>query len=477
MANLICKTSKYLVLVFMALYTIKCYTYFTAKDREKRNSNLNKQIFYIFMIHFLCHIMLFINKEDVTVLIYYVVEIIIAILYIVLFRIFYKNSSKLMTNNVAFLMLIGYTVLLRLSPKLAVRQFILASIGLGVTIFIPFILGKFRNLKDRYILFGIFGILLLLSVFLPGVGKVVNGSRNWIDLKFISLQPMEFVKIIFIFFVASSLVKLSTLKELIINAAISAGFMLVLVLEKDFGAVMLFYVVYFSMVYLATSRAIFPILGLIFMVAACALGYMLFKDSLFAHIVVRVLAWKDPFAYQDTYGYQVCESLFGISSGGFAGTGLGNGMPYLIPVAESDFIFSAICEELGVIFGLALILIYLSSFIAMQNIAMKCKQPFYKYVTFGIAISYIFQVFLNIGGAIKFIPSTGVTLPLVSYGMSSVFSTLICFAIVQYVYILVSKEADDFEKERERIAYGEGSQNVSGNETVPGKRTRKSKEK
>jgi peptidoglycan glycosyltransferase len=247
-----------------------------------------------------------------------------------------------MTNNVAFLMLIGYTVLLRLSPKLAVRQFILASIGLGVTIFIPFILGKFRNMKDRYILFGIFGILLLLSVFLPGVGKVVNGSRNWIDLKFISLQPMEFVKIIFIFFVASSLVKLSTLKELIINAAISAGFMLVLVLEKDFGAVMLFYVVYFSMVYLATSRAIFPILGLIFMVAACALGYMLFKDSLFAHIVVRVLAWKDPFAYQDTYGYQVCESLFGISSGGFAGTGLGNGMPYLIPVAESDFIFSAI---------------------------------------------------------------------------------------------------------------------------------------
>ena len=252
---------------------------------------------------------------------------------------------------------------------------------------------------------------------------------------------------------------------------------MVLVLEKDFGAVMLFYVVYFSMVYLATSRAIFPILGLIFMVAACALGYMLFKDSLFAHIVVRVLAWKDPFAYQDTYGYQVCESLFGISSGGFAGTGLGNGMPYLIPVAESDFIFSAICEELGVIFGLALILIYLSSFIAMQNIAMKCKQPFYKYVTFGIAISYIFQVFLNIGGAIKFIPSTGVTLPLISYGMSSVFSTLICFAIVQFVYILVSKEADDFEKERERIAYGEGSQNVSRNETVPGKRTRKSKEK
>jgi peptidoglycan glycosyltransferase len=112
-----------------------------------------------------------------------------------------------------------------------------------------------------------------------------------------------------------------------------------------------------------------------------------------------------------------------------------------------------------------------------MNIAMKFEDPFFKLVALGLSVAYIFQVFLNIGGAIKFIPSTGVTLPLVSYGMSSVFSTLICFAIVQFVYILVSKEADDFEKERERIAYGEGSQNVSRNETVPGKRTRKSKEK
>ena len=193
------------------------------------------------------------------------------------------------------------------------------------------------------------------------------------------------------------------------------------------------------------------------MVAACALGYMLFKDTLFSHIVVRVHAWQDPFLYQQSEGYQVCESLFAIGTGGFAGTGLGNGMPYLIPVAESDFIFSAICEELGVVFGLALILIYLSSFIAIQNIAMKCKQPFFKYVTFGIAISYIFQVFLNIGGATKFIPSTGVTLPLISYGVSSVFSTLIMFSIVQYTYILVSDEADEVEKEKRRIAKAEGT--------------------
>jgi peptidoglycan glycosyltransferase len=167
--------------------------------------------------------------------------------------------------------------------------------------------------------------------------------------------------------------------------------------------------------------------------------------------MVRVDAWRDPFKNQQTGGYQVCESLFAIGTCGFIGTGLGNGMPNLIPVAESDFIFSAICEELGAIFGLALILIYISSFIAMSNIAMKCKNPFYKYVTFGIAICYIFQVFLNIGGVTKFIPSTGVTLPLISYGVSSVLSTLIMFSIVQYTYILVSEEADNVEKERQHI--------------------------
>ena len=194
------------------------------------------------------------------------------------------------------------------------------------------------------------------------------------------------------------------------------------------------------------------ILGILLGAGACVLGYMLFKDTLFSHIVVRIHAWQDPFKYQQNEGYQVCESLFAIGSGGFFGLGLGNGMPYIIPVAESDFIFSAICEELGVIFGICLVFVYLSSFIAMQNIAMKCKNPFYKYVTFGIGICYIFQVMLNVGGATKFIPSTGVTLPLVSYGISSVFSTLISFAIVQYTYIIVSKEADDFEKEKERIA-------------------------
>ena len=120
-----------------------------------------------------------------------------------------------------------------------------------------------------------------------------------------------------------------------------------------------------------------------------------------------------------------------IGSGGFEGTGLCQGLPTSIPVVSSDFIFAAICEELGVIFGLCLLLMYLSCFIYFINISMKIRDAFYKNVAFGFTICFIFQIFLNVGGVVKFIPSTGVTLPLVSYGVSSVVSTLIIFGIIQ----------------------------------------------
>lgn len=473
MAHLITTISKYLILVFMAFYVVNCFAYLLARDGARRVKVLNKQIWYIFVIHFLCHVCLLINLRKPAIAIYYLVEILIAIVYIVSFHGAYKKASRLLTNNIAFLMLIGYTILLRLSEKLAMRQFILASAGLLFSAFIPMILGKLKNMKNWNAFYAIFGIAFLLLVFVPGVGETINGSRNWIHVGPVSLQPMEFVKILFVLFCASSLVKVRTMKQLIANAAVALLFMLVLVGEKDLGAFVIFYITYFMMVYLATSRPVFMLGGIALGVLATVIGMALFRTTLFSHVVVRIHAWQDPFRYQQTDGYQICESLFGIGTGGFAGSGLGKGMPYLIPVAESDFIFSAICEELGVIFGLALILIYVSSFLAMLNIAMKCTSPFYKYVTFGIAVTYIVQVLLNIGGVTRFIPSTGVTLPLVSYGISSVFSTLIMFSIVQYTYIQVDREADKVKHEKEeitetvraRLLSAAGSGNVSG---VPG---------
>ncbi len=470
MVNIICEISKFLTIVFMVLYTVKCFSIMSSKDEEDKKSKLNKQIVYVYIIHFLSYLIMYLRLGSVKILVFYAVQIFVAIFYMVVYHSIYKESSRLLTNNTAFLLLIGYIILTRLNFKLAVKQFIFATAGLIISAFIPYIMLKWKKLKDMGVFYGVTGILFLLTVFIPGVGFSNYGSRNWIRIGSVTLQPMEFVKILFVFFVASMLVKANTIKDLFVNAIISAGFMAVLVVEKDLGAAVIFYITYVFMVYLATSRTIFLVGGISLGVGAIGLGYLLFKDTLFAHVMVRVEAWKNPFAYIDTGGYQVSQSLFALGTGGYTGSGLTLGKAHTIPVSESDFIFSAICEEMGVLFGLALILVFVSIFISFVNISMKCRSPFYKYVAFGFGTIFIIQSLLNLGGVTKFIPSTGVTLPLVSYGVSSVLSTLIIFAVIQGICVISNKEAIRNEKEKERIK--RAALNSGGG--VPAKRTRKS---
>ena len=167
---------------------------------------------------------------------------------------------------------------------------------------------------------------------------------------------------------------------------------------------------------------------------------------------MRVIVWKDPLAVYANGGQQVAQSLFAIGTGSWFGLGLFEGVPNTIPVAVSDFIFAAIGEEMGLIYGLCMILICVSCYIMFLNIAMQLHNGFYKLVALGLGTCYIFQVFLAIGGVTKFIPSTGVTIPLVSYGGSSLFSTVIMFAIIQGLYILREDEEEDIErKKKERL--------------------------
>ena len=200
------------------------------------------------------------------------------------------------------------------------------------------------------------------------------------------------------------------------------------------------------MLYVATQQPLYAVAGVGAGSFAAVIGY-----KLFAHIKVRVAAWKDPFATYSDGGYQVAQSLFAIGTGSWFGMGLCQGSPDLIPVAETDFIFSAIAEELGGIFALCLILVCVSCYVMFLNIAMEIRNRFYKLIALGLGTCYIFQVFLTIGGVTKFIPSTGVTLPLVSYGGSSMLSTMIMFGIIQGLYIIREDEEEEIiEKKRER---------------------------
>lgn len=473
MVTIITEISKYIIIILMAVYTLSCFNIFKPSNADKKQAMLNRQVVYVFLIHFLCYLTYFLRIGSKKIIIFYALQILVAGLYMTIYHLIYPQSSRLITNNMCFLLLIGYTILTRIDFDLAKKQFIIASVILILVSFIPKLMIKNKNLKNYSRFYGIAGLLFLITVFIPHVGISKYGSRNWIRIWKISLQPSEFVKILFVFFVASMLARSTAWENIVKTSIVALMHIGILVLEKDLGGAAIFFVIYALMLYAATGklRYLFGLFGGGGTLAV--LCFLLLKNSLFAHVWVRFKAWLDPWSYIDNEGYQVAQSLFGLGTGGWFGSGLTQGMPTLIPVRESDFIFSAIGEEMGVLFALALILVCFSCFVAFINGAMRCRRMFYKYVAFGFAVCYIFQVFLNIGGVTKFIPSTGVTLPLVSYGLSSVLSTLIIFSIIQGIYIIENKEAEKIEKEKARF----GADDEPGISKVTGKRKTEKREK
>lgn len=451
MASIIINVSKYIVLILMALYTLSCFTIYRGNREEVKDQKLNKQIVYVFLIHFLSYLTLALSntEEMISVVIFYGLQIFIATIYMYIYHYIYPYSSRVITNNMSFLLLIGYTMLTRLDFSLAKKQFVIATVSLILVSVIPLIMDKYKNLRNYGIAYGILGILALSSVFVIGVEQY--GSVNWISIAGITLQPSEFVKILFVFFIASMLSKSRDFKQVAITTAFACVHMGVLVLEKDLGGALIFFIIFITMIYVGTGKAGYLIAYIAGGFAMAGLAFLLFKDRLFDHVMVRVNVWKDPWADISGSGYQITQSLFAIGSGGYFGTGLTKGSPGVIPVSESDFIFSAIAEEFGVLFALALILVCFSCFICFANIAMKVRNRFYKTMAFGFAICYIFQTFLSIGGVTKFIPSTGVTIPLVSYGGSSVLSSLVMFSIMQGISTIENKEAKKIEEERRNI--------------------------
>ena len=278
-----------------------------------------------------------------------------------------------------------------------------------------------------------------MGIGLLGVVAVLGVTTKGANLSFtiagITIQPSEFVKIIFVFLVASMLYRSTEFLQVVKVTILAAIHVLILVLSKDLGGALIFFVAFLVMLYVATRKPFYFIGGLLAGAAASVVAYFLFS-----HVRVRVIAWQDPLGHYELEGNQISNSLFAIGTGGWFGMGLNQGMPNRIPEVKKDFIFSAIAEEFGGIFALCLILVCVSCFLMFLNIAMQMKDRFYKYVALGLGTIYGFQVFLSIGGNIKFIPSTGVTLPLVSYGGSSLLSTLAIFAIIQGLYLMRHKE-------------------------------------
>lgn len=443
MANIIVEFTKYLMIILIAMYTYQCFTVFGYGDGERKKRILKNQNRLMFMIHFMAFAGMYLKIEEEKVLVFYLLQVVILKGIIFLYDRLYPEASRLVVNNMCMLLTVGFIMITRLSYNKAVKQCIIVAGAVLLSLIVPMLIRKFRRFTELKIFYAVTGILALMVVLVGGQRS--GGALLGLKIGGFGIQPSEFVKILFVFYVAASFYQSRNFKQVVMTTIVAAFHVLILVVSKDLGAALIIFVVYLVMLYVATQQPLYSVAGVIAGCGASVVAYHLFQ-----HVRVRVVAWQDPFAVYKDGGYQVAQSLFAIGTGSWFGTGLFQGKADQIPVAEEDFIFSAISEEMGLIFALCVILICLSCYIMFLNIAMQLQNRFYKLVALGLGTCYIFQTFLTIGGATKFIPSTGVTLPLVSYGGSSVMSTLIMFAIIQGLYILREDEEDQIERKKQR---------------------------
>ena len=451
--------SKYVITICMAIYTFECFAVFRFSSEAQRKGNYTRQNILLFIIQVLAFANLFIVSGKMEYLFLFAFVQVLLVSALVLVQMIYEKINRLLLNNMCLLLSIGFIMIARLSFQKAIKQYAIALFSFVIALFVPYLLTKITWLKKLAWLYAALGIGLLSVVLI--IGEVTNGSKISFSIGGISFQPSEFVKIIFVFFLAGALWEDTSLKRVIITTAIAGIHVIVLVVSKDLGSALIFFVGFLFVVFISTRNYLYFLIGIAGGCAAAVCSYQIFD-----HVKVRVLAWQDPWNYIDNQGYQITQSLFAISSGSWFGSGLFRGSPGSIPYVEQDFMFSAICEELGVIFGICMILVCVSCFIIIMDISARLKDRFYQIVAYGIAIIYIFQIFLTVGGGIKFIPLTGVTLPFVSYGGSSVLTTMIMFFIIQGLFIKMQKEGEKHlvrkRKPRAKITKGSSKETQKG---------------
>ena len=349
---------------------------------------------------------------------------------------FYPKGDKFLLIVPAFLAQFGLVMLYRLDPATAIKQ--LSWMFLGIVAYIIIVLAmpdikKFEK-YDKWFIIGAIIFLVLPLV----IGKEKNGSRNWVTIGGIGFQPSEIAKLFMIMYLAN-IYKIKDKKDILkfaIPVFIGLG---ILVLEKDLGGVLIFFGMFITVLYIGTSNLKYIGGALGFFAVGGTLSYFIF-----GHVKKRIDIWIDPWTDKTGAGYQIVQSIFAIGTGGLFGTGLGLGHPEFIPVAESDFIFSAICEEMGIIGALALILLYLILVYRGLRVALYAKDGYARLVAVGITSMIAFQVFVIIGGVTKMIPLTGITLPLISYGGTSMLITFAALGVLQKI----SHMGRDIEDER-----------------------------
>lgn len=336
---------------------------------------------------------------------------------------------------------IGFVMITRLDDRLAGLQSLWSLIAIGAFVTTLLVVQHASDLaRYKWILFFVGAGALLLPM-VPGLGRNVNGARIWVNFGPVSFQPGEFAKIALAVFFAGylserrELIAASTWRvgpfripefQYVAPIVVAWGFaVVVMVGERDLGSSLLFFTLFVVMMWVATERVSYLLFGFaMFAVAAFASWRM------FGHVQRRVDVWLDPWADEYDKGFQIVQALYGLGDGGIFGTGLGRGNPDMIPLAQNDFIFAAIGEELGLVGATTILMAYLLLIGAGFRIALRTERTFEKLLATGLTTIIGVQAFIIIAGVIKLVPLTGITLPFVSYGGSSLLSNYIVLAIL-----------------------------------------------
>lgn len=341
-------------------------------------------------------------------------------------RKFFPDGDKYILIFTCILSIIGIAILYRLDSGTAIKQVIWFITGIAGYILIVVLLPDLKTFaKYRYVY--LVGTLIFMAM-ATFIGTETYGAKNWVHIGPIGFQPSEFGKLFLTAYLASSLKDYENFKNLIepaIVVMVSLGFM---VLQRDLGSALIFFGISITMLYIATSKLKYIIVSLGLSVVGAIMSY-----NLFPHIRKRVMIWKDVWKYANDESLQVVQGLYAISSGGLFGSGLGFGHPEFVPVRTTDFIFAAICEEMGLIMGFGIIILYFLLFYRSMRAAIYVEDKFSQLLTVGYSAMIASQVLVIIGGVMNIIPLTGITLPLVSYGGSSMLTTFFALAIIQKV--------------------------------------------
>jgi peptidoglycan glycosyltransferase len=336
---------------------------------------------------------------------------------------------------------IGYVMIARLSERLAGLQTTWTFVGVAAFIGVLFVVQRVNDLARYKWTFFFFGAGLLLLPMVPGLGFSSGGARIWVSIGPINFQPGEFAKIALALFIAGyladnrELIAAGTWKvgrfylpepRHLLPLLAAWGFsVVVMVGQKDLGSSLLFFTLFIVMVWVATEKTSFLVIGLGLFATGATAAYFMFD-----HVQTRVAIWLDPWSRYEGKGYQIAQAMYALGSGGVGGTGLGLGDPTRIPEAKNDFIFAAIGEELGLFGSTAILIAFLLMIGAGLRTAMRTTRPFEKLLAVGLTTILGMQAFIIIGGVIRVVPLTGITLPFVSYGGSSLVANYVLLALL-----------------------------------------------